>query len=284
MRRDLIGSSMPTKKILVALLIIVVAIGGFVAGLMLLREQQEIREEASTPTGTATASISPESGNYDVGDTINASVFFNPNSVVINGVAIRLTYPFSGSTPEVTVQSIDVNSSLLSSGDWTCPTQDSSLSGDIVIIDIACANTSASGFTANTDTLLANVRLNVTRVPLASPFVIRFDNARSVITRKSDNQDVLLVPTSSGSYTVAGSQPTSAPTTVSPTSAVTGTVTPILTTTLTPTASVTGKLTLTPTTIAGKGGELPDAGVSLPTVFGVSLGILVIAAAVLLAL
>jgi hypothetical protein len=271
---------MPTKKILVALLIIVVAIGGFVAGLMLLQEQQEIREEASTPTGTATVSISPESGNYNVGDTINASIYFDPKGVIINGVAVRLTYPFSGSSPEVTVTSIEVSSSLLSSGDWTCPTQDSSLSGDIVIIDVACANTSASGFTANADTLLANIRLNVVRTPQASPFVIRFDNARSVITRKSDNQDVLLVPTSSGTYTIAGSGPTA-----TPTSGVTGTVTPspILTTTLTPTASPTGTLSLTPTTVVGKGGELPDAGVSLPTIFGVSLGILIIAGAVLLA-
>lgn len=272
---------MPTKKILVALLIIVVAIGGFVAGLFLLREGQDIREEASTPTGTATASITPDSGNFNIGDTINTSVYFNPKSVVINGVAVRLTYPFTGSTPEVTVSSIEVNSSLLSSGDWTCPTQDSTLSGGTVIIDIACANTSASGFTANADTLLANVKLNVVRAPQSSPFVIRFDNARSVITRKSDNQDVLLVPTSTGSYTIAGSQVTATPTT-----RITGTVTPspVVSTSLTPTISPTKVLTPTPTTVVGKGGELPDAGVSLPTVFGVSLGILIIAGAVLLAL
>ena len=270
---------MSTKKVLVAFLIIVVAIGGFVAGLMLLRERQDIREEASTPTGTATVSISPESGNYNIGDSINTTVTFNPKNVVINGVAVRLTYPFSGSTPEVTVSSIEVNSTLLSSGDWTCPTQDSTLSGETVIIDIACANTSASGFTSNEDTLLANVKLDVVRTPQASPFVIRFDNARSVITRKSDNQDVLLVPTSSGSYTVAGSGPTA-----KPTLAVTGTVTPSpkLSTTLTPTLKLTGSLT--PTPIVGKGGELPDAGVSLPTIFGVSLGILLVAGAVLLAL
>ena len=269
---------MPTKKILVALLIIAVAIGGFVAGLILLQEQQEIREEASTPTGTATVSLSPETGNFNVGDTINTNVYFDPKGVVINGVAVRLTYPFSGSTPEVTVSSIEVSSSLLSSGDWTCPTQDSSLSGDTVIIDVACANTSAAGFTANTDTLLANIRLNVTRTPQVSPFVIRFDNVNSVIYRKSDNKDILLVPTSTGSYTVAGStQPTPTPVDVEVTPM------PTLTATATPTASPTATLIATPTTVVSKGGELPDAGVSLPTVFGVSLGILVIVAAALLA-
>ncbi|MFC1600468.1 hypothetical protein ACFL25_00085 [Patescibacteria group bacterium] len=277
---------MSPKKILVALLIIAVAVGGFVAGLVLLQENQDIEEEASTPTGTATATIKPESGNYDVGDTIDASVYFDPNGTVINGVAVRLNYPFSGSTPEVTVASIDVNSSLLSSGDWTCPTQDSNLSGDTVIIDIACANTSAEGFTANTDTLLAEVKLNVTRTPQASPFVIRFDNVNSVMYRKSDNQDILLVPASTGSYTVGGAEATVVPT-ASVTSAVTvtPTLTPRITATLTPTSTPSSTLTPTPTTVVTKGGEqLPDAGVSLPTVFGVSFGILVIAGAVLLAL
>jgi hypothetical protein len=273
---------MPAKKIVVALLIIVVAIGGFVAGLVLLQDRQDIEEEASTPTGTATASISPESGNYEVGDTIDTRVSFDPKGVVINGVAVRLTYPFSGSTPEVAVSSIEVNSSLLSSGDWTCPTQDSNLSGDTVIIDIACANTSAEGFTANTDTLLANVKLNVERTPQASPFVVRFDNVNSVIYRKSDNQDILLVPFSEGSYAIGG-----AASTVTPTSGVTGTVTPTpkttLTVTPTPTSTLSGTVTPTPT-VTTKGGELPDAGVSLPTVFGISFGILVIAGAVLLAL
>jgi len=265
---------MPVKKVLVALLIIAVAIGGFVAGLFLLRERQEIREEASTPTGTTTVSISPETGSYDVGDTVNASVYFNPKGVVINGVAVRLVYPFSGSTPEVTVSSIEVNSSFSASADWTCPTQNFTPSGDTVIIDIACANTSSGGFTANADTLLANIELKVEREPQASPFVIRFDSARSVITRKSDNQDVLLVPTSSGNYTVGGSL------VVTPTIGVTATTTPKLTTTLTP--SPTKVASPTPTTTGGA--QLPDAGVSLPTIFGVSFGILIIAGAILLAL
>ena len=113
---------MPAKKVVVALLIILVAIGGFVAGLVLLRERQSLVEEAAVPTGTAEVSISPETGNFNVGDTINTSVYFNPANNTISGVAVRLTYPFSGATPEISVSSIQVNPSLLSSGDWTCPT------------------------------------------------------------------------------------------------------------------------------------------------------------------
>lgn len=266
---------MPAKKILVALLIIVVAVGGFVAGLVLLRERQELREEAAVPTGQAQVSISPESGNFDVGDNIQTSVFFNTANIAVSGVAVRLSYPFSGSTPEVSVSSIQVNQTLTGSGNWTCPTQNSNLQGGNVIIDIACANTSAAGFSSNTNTLLANVTLKVDRTPSASPFVIRFDPALSVITRKTDNQDILLIPASNGSYTVGG-----AVATPTPTSKVTGSPTP--------TSKVTGSpsptKTVTPTQTTKGGETLPDAGISYPTLWGLGLGILMIVGALLLAL
>src|SRR3972149_3721645 len=137
---------MPAKKIVVALLIILVAVGGFVAGLVLLREKQTLTEEAAVPGGQAEVSITPETGDFNVGDTIRTSVFFNPANVPISGVAVRITYPFNGATPELSVTTIEVNPSLLSSGDWTCPTQNSKFEGTNVVVDIACGNTSSAGF------------------------------------------------------------------------------------------------------------------------------------------
>jgi hypothetical protein len=266
---------MSGKKIVVALLIILVAVGGFVAGLFLLRQRQNLQEEAAVPGGQAEVSVSPASGNFDVGSTIDATISFNPANIAISGVAVRLTYPFSGSSPEITVSSIEVNSALTSTGDWTCPTQSSSQQGGNVVIDVACANTSASGFTANTDTVLANVKLYVDRAPETQPLVLRFDPALSVITRKSDNQDILLIPTSTGSYTVGNFvQATATPTLVPD---QTATPTPKVTVTNTPTKAASPSATTT------KGG-LPDAGVGYPTVLGVGLGIMVIVGSILLAI
>ncbi len=269
---------MPAKKIIVALLIIVVAVGGFVAGLYLLRQKQNIEEEAAVPGGQAEVSISPSSGNFDIGQTIDASVSFNPANIPISGVAVRITYPFTGSTPEVSVSSIQISTALTSTGDWTCPTQTNSAQSGNVVIDIACANTSANGFTANTDTLLANVKLQVNKQPASQPLVLRFDSALSVITRKSDNQDILLIPTSTGSYTVgtvAEVTNTPAPTAAVTTAvSVTRTPTPRLSVTAAPTATGSGTTT----------DQLPDAGVSYPTVLGVGLGIMVIVGSMLLAL
>ena len=271
------------KKILVAALIIVVAIGGFVAGLRLLRERQELREEAAVPGGKAEVSISPTEGNFNPGDTIPASVYFNPANIAISGVAVRLTYPYSGATPEMIVENIEVNPSLVSTGDWTCPTQTSSEEGGNVLVDIACANTSAAGFTSNTNVLLAKVNFKVERAPAINPIIVRFDPAMSVITQKSNSQDILLIPASTATYSIAGGgAPTATPTpttqvTATPTTATTGTPTP--TTRLTPTSTVSA--TITPTTT--KGGELPAAGISYPTILGIGAGILVILASVLLA-
>ncbi len=278
---------MPAKKIIVALLIIIVAVGGFVAGLYLLKQRTNLQQEAAVPGGQAEVSISPSTGNFDTGQTIDTSISFNPANIPISGVAVRLTYPFSGTTPEVTVSSIEVSSSLTSTGDWTCPTQTNTQQNGNVIIDIACANTSASGFTANTDTLLANVKLQVNRAPASQPLVLRFDPALSVITRKSDNQDILLIPTSTGTFTVGTVESTATPTTrpnatvtVTPRVSVTRapSATPVVTAAVT--SSVTSEVTATPTTAA----QLPDAGVSYPTVMGVGLGVMVIVGSLLLAL
>lgn len=265
---------MSAKKIIVALVIILVAIAGFVAGLILLRERQELREEAAVPGGQAKVSIEPTSGNYKVGDSIQASVSFNTANIAISGVAVRLIYPFGGATPEVTVSSIDINPTILSSGDWTCPTKSSSEQGSNVIIDIACANTSSAGFTSAADTLLANITLNVERQPSTETLAVRFDNQLSIITQKTTGEDILLIPASSGSYTI-GTTTVGSPT---PTKKLTGTIT------------ATPKVTKAPTGVASpsatptKGGQLPDAGVSYPTIIGVGLGVLILVGGILLAL
>lgn len=280
---------MPTKKILIAVLIIIVAVGGFVAGLYLLGGNQEIREEAAIPTGQAEVSISPETGNFNVGDSIKMSIYFNPANIPINGVAVRLSYPYNGSSPEVSTSEtdIEINPTIENNQDWTCPTKEVKEENNFVIINIGCGNTSSDGYVANSDTLLANVTLHVNSAPSVSPLIVQFDNAASVITRKSDNQDILLIPTSTGSYTIAG-----AGTQITPSPTPTQTVAPQTTPTKTPTPTPTLKATVTPTsaisatpTTTTKGGEeLPDAGVSYPTMFGVGLGIMVLVGAVLLAI
>lgn len=278
---------MPTKKIVVALLIIVVAIGGFVAGLVLLRQRQDLGEDAAVEGGQATVAITPDEGTYEVGDSISVGIHFNPSNIAISSVGVRMSYPFTGATPEVTVSSVDINPSFLSSADWTCPTQtDPRLDGNNVIIDIACANTGSGGFTANTDTLLADLTLYVER-PVSvniNPLTLRFVSQTSMITRWRDNQDILLIPESTGSYTISstGTEPTQTPTPTGIGDPGDLTATPTTTATVTPTRVTTGTTTLTLSPTAAE--TLPDAGVSFPTLVGLGAGMFILLAALVLAL
>jgi len=269
---------MSTKKMLAAGLVILVAISGFVAGLILLRDRQDIGEQAAVPGGRATVTFNPSTGNYKVGDSIQTAVYFNTDNIAISGVAVKILYPFSGTTPEVTVTSITINQTLLSSGDWSCPTKETRVEGSNVVIEISCTvGTAALGYTNNVDTLLANLSLRVQRVPPTSPLVLRFDPVGSVITRRSDNQDVLLVPVSSGSFNIEGAGSPSSTITPTPSARATGTVT----VTPTPTTKLSETVTKTPTPIPS---AMPEAGISMPTFAGIGFGILVIFAALLLAI
>lgn len=274
------------KKILLSLLVVVFAIVGIVIGVKLVRESQELREEAAVPEGQAEVSLFPATGTFEVGDSFPVSVYFNSSGVPISGVSVRLTYPYSGATPEFIASGIEINSSLLTSGDWTCPTRNVTAEGGTVNIDIACGNLSYTGFTTTTNTLLATFTFLVQRTPTVDPVIVRFDPDPNIssVTRKIDNRDILNIPTSTGEYSVLGvvpiTSPTATPTTTpitTPSPTPTATLTPTLT--VTPTATATPTLTATPTRAA-----LPDAGVSYPTILGIGLGVLVILGAFILAL
>lgn len=273
---------MPAKKIILALLITAVSVGGFVTGLILLGQDQDIGRQAAVPGGQATVSISPSSGNYDVGDTIQTSVSFNTAGIAVSGVAVRLTYPFTGSSPEVTVGEIEINPSFTNSSDWTCPTKSTSQQSGNVIIEIACANTSSSGFQTSADVLLATMDLSVEREPETVPFTIRFDDSLSIITQQSTGEDILLTPSSTGTYSIGGSgnQATATPT---PTS--TDDLSPTATGSLPPTttSSVTATPTLVSTGSATPTG-LPDSGVGDLTFWGAGLGVLLILGSLIFAI
>jgi hypothetical protein len=167
--------------------------------------------KASIPGGVATVSVSPQNGTFTIGNNIEMDVNFNTNGETVSGIAVQLVFPYTGLTPEVGVQKISIGE-ILSAGDWTCPTQNFRTDGANVIIDIGCANTSSSGYTASGETKLATITFFVQKVPSTNPITIRFDSENSVITRKSDNQDILLVSDSFATYFIENLIPTSTPT------------------------------------------------------------------------
>lgn len=271
-------------KIIASVAVLVVLSFGVVAGVYLINQQQEIREKAATPQGQATVSISPADGTLAIGQSLPVSIYFNTENIPISAIAVRVQYPYSGASPALTASNIQINSALLSTGNWTCPVKRVYTEAMNAHIDIACVNTSTTGFITSTNTLLATFTLTANSVPATNPTVLSFDPVDTIITDKATGQDVLLIPTSVGSYRVASLASTSTPT---PTgggiggpndSGVTPTPTPTLRPTLTPTPKATISATLTPTPIS----SLPDTGFSLPTIiFGVS-GLFIVLVSLLL--
>ena len=275
---------MPKKKVILTGLVTLLGVGGLVTGAVLIRERQNLERSAAVPGGRAEVRLLPAGGNFDVGETIPVSVYFNTDGVAVNGVSIRITYPTSGGTPEITTTDLEINPTLLSSGNWSCPTKTVEEDFNAVNIDISCADISAAGFSTSTDTLLATFNLEVNSTPATNPFVVKFDTSKSVVTQKSDGQDILGIPESTGSYSVGGaSVSTPIPTVATPTVATT--ITPSVTTTLTATpTSVFSTSTPTPTEVSTTSATLPDAGVSLPTLFGLGFGLVALFGALALAL
>lgn len=243
---------MSKKSIFASILAIIVLAGGVVAGVMLVRQQQELREKAAVPGGQARVSLFPTTGIFNVNDSLPVSVYFNTSGVSISAITLRLIYPFTGTAPEITTSDIEINQVIEKSGDWNCPTKSVTTEGQNIAIDIACANIGATGYSTNSDTLLATFDLTVNRVPQSNPFSLRFDPSRSIVTQKSNGQDILNIPdneTGTAVFTVstpAGPSPTPIPT-KKPTATPIPTKVPTATPTTKLSPSPTGVVTATPT-------------------------------------
>lgn len=262
------------KKYLLIIIVIILLVGGMVAGLLLVQQQQIFKQKASTPTGTATVSITPSQQTMQRNTSYPISINFDTKGILISEVDVRLTYSNLG----VDASNITISQDLLSSGDWNCPVKSVTSTGSTGQIDINCLNTSATGYSNNADTLLATFDLMASQVPIQNPLIISFDPVATVIKQKSDGTDIALTPSSTGSYTItdtlAGTEtlspvvivasPSPSPSllagaTLSP--SPTTTATPIFTPIYTPTA--TAGATLPP---------VPVTGFDTPTIIGAAAG------------
>lgn len=195
------------KKIIFSIGILLLLLVSIPVTVFLVQQQQDIRNRASTPQGQATVSLSPARISIPAGQTITVSVSFKTGGIAISAIAIRLSYPYSGTTPEISVDpaSIKANPSLTENS-WACPLVKAVTPKDgIVNVDIACATTNPQGFSTSTDTQLATFTLKAERMPATNPTILKFDPVESKITKKADSQDTLLTPTSTGEYTITAS-------------------------------------------------------------------------------
>ena len=192
------------RNIIIGIVIFIFLVGGLGVGLFLVNQKQDVRSKASTDIGTAIINLSPTTGNITAGSSLPITISLNPAGNVISAFAIRINYSYSGTIPDLTAENFQISPALTSGGDWTCPVKKFTAAGGKANIDIACANTSTTGYSGSGVINLATVSLTATASAANNTYTLAFDPKESIITKKSDSLDILLTPNSRGTYTVSG--------------------------------------------------------------------------------
>lgn len=279
------------KKYIITGVVLFVLIAGLIAGLILVGSRQLFRQEAAVEGGVATVSITPTQSTIAAGETISANVYFNTTGHEVSSMTVQLEYPFTGADPPITVSdNIQIDPALVAE-DWNFPIKTVTTVGNKIVIKIGGYN--QFGYTSEGDTKLAT--LTFTGV---SPgrIIVSFNPTASKVQDVANYTDILLIPSSTGTYIVSGvveSSPSSAPTSEpdgSPESSPSPTPGNDATPTATPTPASGGTDdsgsggTTTTTGTTATAPPLPDSGVSLPTILGISAGLLLIIPLVILAI
>jgi len=293
-------------KVILSVIGLILIVGGTAGAIILVRQRQEIRKEAATPSGTATITLSPSTGNLTINQTFPVEIKFNTKGKTISALSASLSYQFQEDTPPVEYsQEIQMAPPFTNDN---CPIHEVKIDNQNkrLKINIACVILSPQGYSNNSDTLLASFNLIARHVPQTNPIVLEFDPAQTIITDKETAQDILLSPTGQGVYTVNGNEnnavcdltftvnPSQTPTPATPTATSTPVPTssptspPVPTATSTPWPTPTNTIapipsptpttvswlptaTPTPTYVAQLPTKPPVTGFTLPT-FGAIIG------------
>ncbi len=254
------------KTIIFAVVTLIVLSAGIVAGLLLVRQPQDFREKAAVPTGTARIYLTPETKTISAGETFTATILFDTAGIAISGLTVKLEYPYTGDEPPISATSVEINPSLVLDSNWDFPYKNITEEGGAGKIEIAGLSTSTAGYTTDGQENLATITFRGNR---SGTINVSFNANESVIASKDAEEDILLIPQSSGTYIVSGGSQTSSPTpTSSPSPSPSSTGTGIGTT-----GSASPTATAPPVPVTGVGDYM---------IFGMGAGVVLITIAALL--
>jgi hypothetical protein len=234
---------------------LLVLTAGVAAGLILVRQNQNIQEKAATGGGVATVRIDPTTTSVSTGQSFTAKVWLNSGGRALSAADVFLNYTFSGTSPFLEVTDVTENPQL-TAVNWTFPVKRAVISGSSVQIEISASTLAGGGYVTPGEILLATITF---QGDAAGSATLSFDSAQSKVTEKSTGADILLTPTATANYAVtAAATPTP---TVSPTEA--------------PTATPTGNDIVTATPVSTSS-AIPETGISWPTVLSAGIGVLLL--------
>ena len=252
---------MNKTKIILAVLGVLVLIGGVAAGLILVKNNQDIREKAAPAT---VMYITPASQSKAAGSSFTFSVNIDTSTNAVTGVDIRINFD---------PKAIQINSLQKGIGasnlDQTISNTFDNAGGTIFYAIFTLDSSKAvSGSSIEILKVDATVKPNAS----AGNYNISFNQATAA-SASQEGQNVLIGKTPA-TLTVTSPNPTATPTTnPNPTSTPTQSTSP----TATPLQSPSGQATASPIPI-------PVSGASWPSIAAGFLGILVIIGSLVLAI
>jgi hypothetical protein len=268
------------KKFALTFFVLLLLVVGVGVGVYLLRRQTDFREKAA-PSSTLT--LSPNKSTPSVDETFTVSANINTGSNQVVAVEIHATFDetkveaigASNSTffvnPKNIGPSIDNNNGTLTYTVYTDPgSAPRQGQGTVAVLTFKAKSAGNTTIALSSDTLVGANSSSGTGDLGAN---VLTGSTPAVLTIQGSTQ-ATSTPTPTG-------QSTSTPTPTSGSSSSTNTPTP------TSSSNSGSSSTNTPTTRVGTATpatQLPDSGVSMPTVFGVGIGIFVLIGSALLAL
>jgi hypothetical protein len=146
--------------------------------------------------------------SFYIGEIFPVKLSFNTGLAAISSLSFRITYPYSGSTPELQVvdssgnpiNSLTPDSALASSGSWSFPVKSVTTSGGTVTMDFSAVNTDTSGYTSSSFVPLTTIYFKVNRAPAS--IVLAFDSDETMMMTKTEPITNILIPPSNLTLTL----------------------------------------------------------------------------------
>jgi len=260
---------MNKPKIILVILGVLALIGGLVAGLILVKNNQDISEKAAPAT---TMYITPASQSQAAGSSFTFSVKVDTSSNAVTGVDVRINFD----PKAIQITSLQKGTGALNLDQTIANTFDNTGG------NISYAVFTLDGSKAVSGSSIEILRVNATVKTSASAgnYNLSFNPATAASATK-EGQNVLISKTP-GVLTVTKSESAATPT-AAPTSGTTPTPTPTSVPGTNPTATPTSGTTPATSPTASPI-PIPESGISWPSIVTGGLGILIIIGALMLAI
>jgi|GEM_PF-5926803 len=182
------------------------------------QRQQDIRQRAAVSEGGKyhIFLVDPATTSHPLNQTFPTEIRLSAEEPAQNKIAalsLSLYYTYGGEEPELKVVDPDtgeetdqvVLSDVVKGSTWSCPTNHISKDTNAkkVTVEVLCVNT-GEGFAAmeydssspTSGNLIATINFKASTTPDPNPVTISFDQAESIVTRKEDGKDYLVIPNS----------------------------------------------------------------------------------------